>query len=146
MVETTNLRPSTAFLNIIFTDFDIAPRKGDNALIVEGGNQVVPIRHGDNARIIHSLCLLKHAIVNSVKEVRDALCDVSQRDWFLIPSISADRKTLLFGKIVGTDFETEWNTLKTRVIREMLNKNKNLVISHFLFPIIELISRGIALS
>src|SRR6266540_2439968 len=143
MVETVNLRPSAAFLNIIFTGFSITPRNGDNTLLVEGGNQVDPIRHGDNAGIILFLCAIKHIIVNSVEEVGNALCDISQRERILIPSISTDRKTLPLGKIVGTNFETQWNSL-SKGIRNVSKRLSELG-SHFLLPIIELISRSITL-
>jgi hypothetical protein len=75
-VNKKNLRSSTTVLDIILTHLTVTPRDGYNVLIVEGRDEVVPLGHLDDARVVHLLGLVEHVALDGLEERGDRTLQV----------------------------------------------------------------------
>ena len=97
-----NSRFATTFLNIILTSLDFTPRQHDDALVVERGDDVLPVRHLLDARPVLLLGAIKHVVLYDLKESGNILANVGEGKGLLVAVIASNREGLLFLEVVGS--------------------------------------------
>ena len=95
-----DLRFATTFLNIILTSLDFTPRYHDDTLVVECGDDVLPVRHLLDTRPVLLLGAIEHIVLNDLKESGNILANVGQGKGLLIAVIASNREGLLFLEVV----------------------------------------------
>lgn len=68
--------------------------------------------------------------------------ELTQREGSLRARIPADRQCLLFSKIIGSDLQSQGNTLRQSATRYTGTPR----IPHLLLPVVEFVPRGISVS
>ena len=97
-----NPRFTTTFLDIILTSLDFTPRQHDDALVVERGDDVLPVRHLLDARPVLLLGAIEHVILYDLKESGNILANVGEGKGLLVAVIASNREGLLFLEVVGS--------------------------------------------
>lgn len=104
-------RPSTSFLDVVFTCLFLAPGDNGDTLIVKGRNEVFPARDFLQVCVVFVECFGVHVVVDCFKELRDSCLEVGKRDRRLRTRVTTDRNCLLLRKIIRSNFKTNRNTL-----------------------------------
>ena len=93
-------RFATSFLDIILTSLDFTPRHHDDTLVVERGDDVLPVRHLLDARPVLLFGAIEHVVLYELKESGNILANVGEGKGFLVPVIASNREGLLFLEVV----------------------------------------------
>ena len=106
-----NSRSAATFLNIILTSLDFTPRHHDDALVVERGKHVLPVRHLLDARPVLLLGAIEHVVLYDLKESGNVRANVGEGKGFLVAVIASNREGLLFLEVVWSYLQTKGDTL-----------------------------------
>jgi hypothetical protein len=98
--ERSNSRSATTFLDIILTSLDFTPRHHDDALVVERGDDVLPVRHLLDAGPVLLLGAIKHVVLYDLKESGNIRANVGEGKGLLVAVIASNGEGLLFLEVV----------------------------------------------
>lgn len=104
-------------LDLVLAVRRLTPRKDGDALLVQRGDKLVEVLDNNPASVKVGLGPGEHVGLDFLEQLRDGLLDTREGEVALDLVVATDGKDIALLDVLGSDLETERNTLKGRRAR-----------------------------